>query len=93
MATLNTRKQKEKDIDKKVREFIRESGKHMRKNIKRAINSGALDISSHDGNYNIPRTIFLALLKEEGFQYKFHCLDDKERKRRNNEVENVYNMM
>lgn len=93
MATLNTRKQKEKDIEKKVNEFIRESAKHMRQNIKRAMNSGALDISSHDGNYNIPRTIFLALLKEEGFQYKFHCWNAKEKKQHDNEVENVYNMM
>ena len=93
MDTLETRKQKEKDIDKKVREFIRESSKRMRKNIKRAMSCGAVDIDRHDGNYNIPRTIFLALLKEEGFQYKFHCYDIKEQKRHNNEVENIYDMM
>ena len=90
MATLNTRKQKEKDIDKKVREFINDSVKHMRKNIKRAMNSGALDIDSHeDGDYTIPRTIFLALLKEEAFQYKFHVDKSKHDK----EVDNVFNMM
>lgn len=85
-----TRKQKEKDIEKKVNEFIRESTKHMRENIKRAMNSGALDIDSHDESYIIPRTIFLALLKEEAFQYKFHCWDAKQHDK---EVDNLYNMM
>lgn len=88
-----TRKQKEKDIDKKVRELIRESSENMRKNIKRAINCGALDIDSHNGDYMIPRIILLALLKEESFQYKFHCATDKEKKKLYRKVENVYSMM
>lgn len=85
-----TRKQKEKDLDKKVREFINESAKHMRKNIARAINSGALDINSHDADdWLMPRVIFQALLMEEQHQYKFHA-DEKKRKK---EIENVYYSM
>ncbi len=87
---MATRKQLEKDIDKLTREFIRESVKHMRKNIKRAINSGALDIDSHEeGNYLIPRIIFQALLKEEAFQYKFH----DNAKKYNRAAESVYEMI
>ena len=81
------RKEKEKDIYKKVRELIRESAAHMRKNIKRALSCGAIDIDSHQNNYLIPKIIFQALLKEEEFQYKLHF------KEYNDSAENLYNML
>lgn len=85
-----TRKQKEKDIEKKVRKLIRESSKGMCKNIKRAISCGALDIDSHEGNYILPKIIFHALLKEVQFQYQF-VSDDK--KKMEKAADNVFNML
>lgn len=84
-----TRKQKERDIEKKVRELMRDSKKDMSANIKKAINCGGLDINSHEGDYIIPRIIFLALLKEETYQYKFHGGNEKFE----NAVENVYRLI
>ena len=88
-----TRKQKEKDIEKKVRELVKDSTARMRKNIRRAIDCGALNLDEHEGDYIIPKIIFLALLKDISFQYHFLTTNEKEQKKYNKAIENIYHIM
>lgn len=67
-----TEKQFKKEIERKTRQLIRESAQHMRNNIKRAFNSGAIDITAYGDDYELPKIILGALLREETFQYKMH---------------------
>lgn len=67
-----TEKQLKKEIECKTRQLIRESAQHMRKNIERAFNSGAIDITAYGDDYELPKIIIGALLREESFQYKMH---------------------
>lgn len=76
-------------VEQKTRQLIRESAKHMRANIKRALNSGAIDISSYDDDFLLPKIIFQALLKEEQHQYKCHSDKDKH----NKTIDNIYLML
>ena len=82
-----TEKQLKKAIDKKTRELIRESAQRMRQNIKRAFNCGAIDITAYGDDYELPKIILGALLREEAFQYKMHTDEGKKA------VENLYSCM
>lgn len=73
-----------KQLQKKTRELIRESAANMRKNIEKAINSGAVDLDAYEDNYELPRIVLGALLRNESFQYKMHTDDGKKA------VENLY---
>jgi hypothetical protein len=72
-----TEKQLKKEIERKTRQLIRESAQHMRKNIVRAFNSGAIDITAYGDDYELPKIILGALLREEVFQYKMHTEEGK----------------
>ena len=72
-----TEKQLKKEIERKTRKLIRESAQHMRKNITRALNSGAIDITAYGDDYELPKIILGALLHEESFQYKMHTKEGK----------------
>lgn len=78
-----------KQVEQKTRKLIRESTKNMRANIKRVLQSGAIDISSYDDNFLLPKIIFQALLKEEQHQYKLHCDEDKH----NKTINKIYRMI
>ena len=67
-----TEKQIKKEVERKTRQLIRQSAQHMRKNIARAFNSGAIDITAYGDDYELPKIIIGALLREESFQYKMH---------------------
>lgn len=73
-----------KQLQKKTRELIRESAANMRKNIEKAINSGAVDLDAYEDNYELPRIVLGALLRNESFQYKMHTDDGRKA------VENLY---
>ena len=70
--TIMAKKQLKKEIERKTRQLIRESAQRMRKNIARAFNSGAIDITAYGDDYELPKIILGALLREEAFQYKMH---------------------
>lgn len=78
-----------KQVEQKTRKLIRESAKHMRANIKRVLDSGAIDISSYDDDFLLPKIIFQALLKEEQHQHKLHFDEDKH----NKIINNIYKMI
>ena len=70
-----------KQLEKKTRHLIAESAKCMRRNMKRAIESGAIDIKSYEDNYILPKIVLRALLEEENRQYS---LTKEEEKLKNN---------
>ncbi len=72
-----TEKQIKKEVERKTRQLIRESAQHMRKNIVRAFNSGAIDITAYGDDFELPKIILGALLREEAFQYKMHTKEGK----------------
>lgn len=78
-----------KQVEQKTRKLIRESAKSMRANIKRVLQSGAIDISSYDDDFLLPKIIFQALLKEEQHQYKLHFDEAKH----NKIINNIYTMI
>ena len=71
-----------KQLQKRTRELIRESAANMRKNIEKAINSGAIDLDAYDDNYELPRIVLGALLRYEEWNYKMHT--EEGRKEANN---------
>lgn len=74
----------QKQLEQKTRHLIAESAKCMRANIKKAINSGAIDLDAYDNNFELPKIVLGALLRNEVFQYKMHT--DEGRKA----VDNLY---
>lgn len=58
-----------KELRKRTRELIREVNKHMRINLERVIKEKMTDPSEYENNWLLPKTVLLALLKEEQHQY------------------------
>jgi hypothetical protein len=50
---------------KRVRQLINNSAESMRKDLERVFLSGAINLGSYEDDYVVPRTILLALLKEQ----------------------------
>lgn len=71
-------------LREKTEQLIRESAERMCANINKAINSGAIDLDDYEDNYELPKIVLGALLRNESFQYKMHT--DEGRKA----VENLY---
>ena len=71
-------------LREKTEKLIRESAEHMCANIDKAINSGAIDLDAYGDDYELPKIVLGALLRNESFQYKMHT--DEGRKA----VENLY---
>ena len=76
---------------KRVHAIIKESAAHMRKNIDKVFNSGAIDISSAPDDNILPLTIFNALLKEELFQH--NAKGTKWEKQIKKDSDNIFNMI
>lgn len=69
---MNTNEKKE-IVSKLVNEILTDSLENMKKNISKAIDSGAIDIDSWDNNNHpmiLPKIIVTALLERESEQYK-----------------------
>lgn len=58
------------ELRKKTRQLIREVNKCMRINLERVIKEKMTDPSEYENNWLLPKTVLLALLKEEQHQYK-----------------------
>lgn len=59
-----------KELRKRTRQLIREVNKHMRINLERVIKEKMTNPSEHENNWLLPKTVLLALLKEEQHQYR-----------------------
>lgn len=58
-----------KEVRKKTRELIQNSAQWMRRDLEKVLLSGAVDYANADNNYRLPKTIMLALLKEQMRNY------------------------
>lgn len=54
-----------KQARKKTRALIRDCAADMRRNLEKALSSGAINLSEYEENWLLPKTILLALLKEQ----------------------------
>jgi len=72
-----TEKQLKKAIEKKTRELISASAQRMRTKITRAFNCGAIDITAYGDDYELPKIILGALLRDEEFAWKMHTDEGK----------------
>lgn len=59
-----------KELRKRTRQLIQIVGRHMRKNLERVIKEDMTDHSQYENNWLLPKTVLLALLKEEQHQYR-----------------------
>ncbi|MBE6319663.1 MAG: hypothetical protein E7075_01730 [Bacteroidales bacterium] len=59
-----------KELRKRTRQLIQIVGRHMRKNLERVIKEDMTDHSQYEDNWLLPKTVLLALLKEEQYQYR-----------------------
>lgn len=59
-----------KELRKRTRQLIQIVGRHMRKNLERVIKEDMTDHSQYEDNWLLPKTVLLALLKEEQHQYR-----------------------
>ena len=71
-----------------VVKLIDESAACMKKHIDKVFNSGAIDVESAEDNLVLPKTILLALLKEEMFEYGME--GTRWEKQVKEDVENIY---
>ena len=58
------------EFDKNMDALISDCTERMRKNVKKIVSSGAIDIEPESNNYTFPKAVLLALLKEEIFQHE-----------------------
>lgn len=59
-----------KELRRRTRQLIQVVGRHMRKNLERVIKENMTDHSQYENNWLLPKTVLLALLKEEQHQYR-----------------------
>ena len=59
-----------KELRKRTRQLIQIVGRHMRKNLELVIKEDMPDHSQYENNWLLPKTVLLALLKEEQLQYR-----------------------
>lgn len=59
-----------KELRKRTRQLIQIVGEHMRENLERVIKEKMTDPSEYEDNWLLPKTVLLALLKEEQHQYR-----------------------
>ena len=82
-----------KELRKKTRELIREVNKHMRINLERVIKEDMTDHSQYENNWLLPKTVLLALLKEEQHQYRYPYPKEKVYVKMNKLKERIYNQL
>ena len=56
----------------KTEELIGKVTLSMREHIEKALNSGAIDVADYGNDYELPKIILGALLREETFQWRMH---------------------
>jgi hypothetical protein len=89
---MKTKSISQADCRKRVLELIEYSAERMRNNLERVFLSGAVELSSYEDNYILPKTILLALLKEELTQQTPPAYFSK-RKQMEKDAKNIYAMI
>ena len=79
------------ELKKKTNEIIKDAVKGMRKNMDKAISSGSMDIKGAVDDYILPRSLLIALLKEEIHQSD--CMGSVHEKKIKMESQNIYSMI
>lgn len=80
-----------KQIEKLSRHIISECVKDMRKNVRRALESGAIDVDRYDAKMIWPKAIVIACLKDE--IHELNCKGTSWEKTIKKESENIYAMI
>lgn len=80
-----------KQIEKLSRHIISECVKDMRKNVRRALESGAIDVDRYDAKMIWPKAIVIACLKDE--IHELSCKGTSWEKTIKKESENIYAMI
>lgn len=80
------------ELRKRTRQLIREVNKHMRINLERVIKEKMTDPSEYE-NWLLPKTVLLALLKEEQHQYRYPYPKEKVYVKMNKLKERIYNQL
>lgn len=78
---------------KKTRVLIKEAASHMRKKLEGALSCGAISFEDYESNYDLPRIILCALIKECEFQYRPRSFNKKREDEMKKEVTNLYTCM
>ena len=77
-----------------VLKLIDKASDDMKSKIDKALYSGAVECSEYDDrDYSPAKMVLCALLQEERFQWRPLVWNDKERKKVEKEIENIYRMM
>ncbi len=80
-----------KELRKKTRHLIQIVGRDMRKNLERVIKEDMTDHSQYENNWLLPKTVLLALLKEE--QHKYRPPMDKKYVKCKKLTENIFSKL
>lgn len=80
-----------KELRKRTRQLIQIVGRHMRKNLERIIKEDMTDHSQYENNWLLPKTVLLALLKEEQHQYR--PPEDKKYAKHKKLTERIYSQL
>lgn len=78
-----------KQARQKTRRLIRDASDLMREKLEKALICGAINFDNYDDDYELPRIILMALLKEATFQFK----PIRDPKKQQKEANNIYAMI
>mgnify|MGYP003313416797 CR=1 FL=1 len=81
-----------KELRKRTRKLIRDVNQHMKINLERVIRENMTDPSQYK-NWLLPKTVLLALLKEEQHQYRYPYPKEKVYVKMNKLKERIYNQL
>lgn len=57
------------NVRKRTNELINDAAKHMKDNLKKLLESGAIDYEKYDDNWRLPKNIMVALLEDMAREY------------------------
>lgn len=57
------------NVRKRTNELINDAAKHMKANLKKLLDSDAIDYTKFDDNWRLPKNIMVALLEDMALEY------------------------
>lgn len=79
-----------KQARKKTRTLINNSAKLMREKLEKALNCGAINLDAYEDDFELPRIIVTALLRDAVFNFSPKCWSETEQRKKNREINNLY---